>query len=116
MKSKNIVFLLTYLSIALFLGCSETNKKDKGGLFVVSQNGKYGYIDKTGKIVINPQFDCAENFSEGLAVVCIGRERGFIATSGKRINNDQFDSAHSFSEGLAAVRPVKFGKPECGAT
>jgi hypothetical protein len=26
-------------------------------LFPISQNGKYGYIDKKGKIAINPQFD-----------------------------------------------------------
>jgi hypothetical protein len=28
-----------------------------------------GYIDKTGKIIIKPQFTKAEEFSEGLAAV-----------------------------------------------
>ena len=28
---------------------------------------KYGFIDKNGKVVIEPQFDNAGNFSEGLA-------------------------------------------------
>jgi hypothetical protein len=32
-------------------------------------NRSWGYIDKTGKIVIPPQFDDAESFSEGLAAV-----------------------------------------------
>jgi hypothetical protein len=32
---------------------------------VISENGKYGYIDKTGKIVIKPQFDEPGIFSEG---------------------------------------------------
>ena len=30
---------------------------------------KYGFIDKSGKVVIEPQFDDAEPFSEGLAKV-----------------------------------------------
>ncbi len=31
----------------------------------------YGYIDKNGKVVIEPQFDDARDFSEGLARVAI---------------------------------------------
>lgn len=30
---------------------------------------KYGYIDKTGKIIIDPQFDSASRFFEGLAII-----------------------------------------------
>ena len=33
--------------------------------------GKYGYIGKTGKIVIKPQFDDAWGFSKGVAIVKI---------------------------------------------
>jgi KWG Leptospira. len=35
----------------------------------VKKSGKFGYIDKTGKVVIEPVFDYAESFSEGLARV-----------------------------------------------
>ena len=38
-------------------------------LAAVKQNGKWGYIDKTGKTVIPFQFDKAYPFSEGLAIV-----------------------------------------------
>ncbi len=55
------------------------------GLFCVNVNGKYGYIDKTGKYVINPQFDYAGSFSEGLAVVEIGGKWGYIDKTGKFI-------------------------------
>ena len=45
------------------------------------------YIDKTGKYVINPQFDSAGNFSEGLAPVRIGDDKtgkwGCIDKTGK---------------------------------
>ena len=41
--------------------------------------GKSGFIDKTGRIVINPQFDLPAFFSEGLAAVFIGGKWGYIA-------------------------------------
>ena len=62
---------------------------------------------KTGTYVINPQFDDAYPFSEGLAVVRIGDyetgKLGFIDKTGAFVINPQFDDAESFSEGLAAV-------------
>ena len=36
------------------------------------KTGRWGYIDKTGKMVISPQFDWTFGFSEGLAAVNIG--------------------------------------------
>ena len=59
---------------------------------------------KTGTIVINPQFDWAERFNDGLAHVRIGGKWGFIDKTGHYVINPQFDSAESFSDGLAAVR------------
>ena len=45
--------------------------------------GNMGFIDKTGSFVINPEFDSAESFSDGLAAVRIGDYEtgkwGFIA-------------------------------------
>ena len=37
----------------------------------VKNDGKWGYIDKKGKVVIEPQFDDASDFSEGFAKVKI---------------------------------------------
>ena len=39
------------------------------GLAAVSENGKWGFIDKKGKVVIDFQFDEVGDFSEGLARV-----------------------------------------------
>ena len=39
------------------------------GLFRIIQNGKIGYADKKGKIVIQPQFKCASPFNNGKAKV-----------------------------------------------
>jgi hypothetical protein len=57
----------------------------------------WGYIDRTGKMAIPPQFLMAEEFHEGLA-----RERdGFIDHNGVEVIKSSF--ATDFSEGLAAV-------------
>lgn len=52
----------------------EEVKNFTDGLAAVKQNGKWGYIDETGKMVISPKYDWAGQFSEGVAVV------GLLAT------------------------------------
>jgi len=69
---------------------------------------KYGFIDKQGKFVIDPKFDFADSFSDGMAVVRIGDEesgkQSYIDSGGKIISTPQFDQISAFAEGLAAVR------------
>ncbi len=73
------------------------------GLAVIIKDDKYGYIDKAGKIVINPQFKDASNFANGLAAVLIEDKYGYIDNSGKTIITPQFKEAYDFANGLAAV-------------
>ena len=47
----------------------------------------WGYIDKTGEMVVNPQFDSAEKFCQGLAEVTIGSKTGYINKAGKYVWN-----------------------------
>ena len=68
-----------------------------------TQNGKYGYMDRTGKIVIKAQFDHAYEFTEELAAVEMNRKWGFIDRTGKLIIAPQFVWVDSFSEGLSLV-------------
>lgn len=54
------------------------------GLACVMGEGDYGYIDKSGKFVIKPQFQEAQEFSEGLAwVKTFGGKTGWIDKSGR---------------------------------
>ena len=64
---------------------------------------KYGFIDKSGKVLIEPQFDHARDFSEGFAQVKKDGKYGFIDKSGKVVIEPQFDDAEPFSEGLGKV-------------
>ena len=65
--------------------------------------GQCGYIDKTGKIVIDAQFGETGVFSEGLAAVRKGKAWGYIDKTGKILIGAEYDLAEPFSEGLAAV-------------
>ncbi len=62
------------------------------------------YIPGMEFVVIPPQFDQADSFSEGLARVKIGNKWGYIDKKGKLVIQPQFDEAASFSEGLALVK------------
>jgi hypothetical protein len=64
---------------------------------------RYGFIDKTGKLVIAAQFESAAPFSEGLAVVSSCDQSFFIDKTGKTVIAKNFKYASSFSGGLARV-------------
>ncbi len=67
------------------------------------QGLQYGYTDLAGEWVLEPQFEDALDFSEGLAVIRQEGQYGYINESGEFAIEPQFEAAQSFSEGLAAV-------------
>ena len=75
---------------------------------MVIVDGKVGFADKTGEIVIAPQFDLSPPargyvFSGGLAPMAVDKKWGYIDRSGKFVIPPQFASASPFSRGLAHV-------------
>jgi hypothetical protein len=72
-------------------------------LYPVTIEGKDGYIDRAGKVVIPAQFDQARGHSEGLAAVSIGGNFGFIDRAGKLVIAPQFAEARWFQNGCASV-------------
>ena len=106
MKTRNLIIfamLSTLLVLTSFSEYGMTCQAQETELYPVRVNGKEGYIDATGRIVIKPQFQSVEYFSEGLAHVRIGNKSGFIDKTGRFVINPQFDNARGFSEGLAQV-------------
>lgn len=70
----------------------------------VKVDGKYGYIDKTGKFAIQPQFYSASDFSCGMALIMTENAmHGYIDKTGRIVIEPKYEMAESFSEGLAAV-------------
>ncbi len=64
----------------------------------------YGFVDKTGKLVIPCTYSMAYPFSEGLAMVENSEwQVGYIDTTGRQVIGYQYSMGYSFSDGLAAV-------------
>lgn len=66
---------------------------------------RYGYIDRTGKIVISPKYLASGNFAQGLAPVKFTNQKyGFIDRGGKTVIAAKYDLASGFVDGLAIVQ------------
>ena len=65
----------------------------------VKVNGKYGFMNKKGEIIIQPVFEEVKRFNNGLAPVKIEKKWGFIDTLGQAVIEPQFDDVESFGYG-----------------
>ncbi len=94
---KTIINASKYESISGFSdGLASFYLKEKNSLL-------RGFIDKSGKEVIPPQFHNFRNFSEGLAAVEVEGKWGFIDKTGRIVIEPAYDVAKRFSEGVAVV-------------
>ena len=87
-KLFNVLFVAFVLSLVPAANaCAQW--KDAGNFSeglagVMDANEKWGFIDKTGKVVISCQWKGARDFHEGLALVKDANEKwGFIDKTGK---------------------------------
>jgi hypothetical protein len=121
--ARNVIFFMSCI-LLLFICCG---KKDKGinsaykfdtvqlpasvtaagtfseGLAYITIDSGCGYIDKSGQIVIKPQYDECGRFEEGFADVKIGDSYGFINKTGQLVIPAQYDHVAPFSDGFAKV-------------
>ncbi|MBV9957180.1 MAG: WG repeat-containing protein, partial [Acidobacteria bacterium] len=110
MKS-SLVLILCVVTLAVgAVGASAQGRRKEAKepadeLYPIRKEGKLGYMDRKGAVVIEPQYDDAWEFSEGLAYVKAGNRRGVIDRSGKMVVElTQVDFASPFTEGLASVQ------------
>ncbi|HNY13727.1 MAG TPA: WG repeat-containing protein, partial [Candidatus Wallbacteria bacterium] len=71
------------------------------GLAAFSLDKKFGFMNKTGKVVILNKYEDAWWFTEGLAVVKLGGKWGVIDKSGKTVVDFKFDELRPYSCNLA---------------
>ena len=78
--------------------------------------GKYGYIDKTGRYVLEPSFDFAGEFYGQYAYAKIGNEYYVINRAGKLLFRPEYmkEDYIDFREGMATVFDFNNGKRKCG--
>ena len=84
-------------------------KEDPNALHARYKDGRYGFVDSEGKLVIPYQYDFALDFSDGMALVCDENGWiGYINTKGELVIPYQYDNpsernGNDFHEGLCAV-------------
>jgi uncharacterized membrane-anchored protein YhcB (DUF1043 family) len=89
-----------------FLGY-DTSRPFSEGFAAVGIDGKWGFIDRTGSVVVPIIYDGIVSFRDGFAAVCIDGKWGFVDTTGSVVVPIIYDGVWSFSEsaeGLAGVR------------
>jgi hypothetical protein len=89
------------------------------GRIPVMENGKIGFIDKTGKQVIPPRYDAVFKFSGGVAPARIGDQEtgrwGLVDTEGNEVLPFTMGTIFPFSDGVAvAMKLDEKGKEKWG--
>src|ERR1039457_1274932 len=95
MKKNRLLILPLFAALALSLADARA-----ATLFPVVVGDRWGFAEKSGKIVIKPQFERAEPFASGLAEVRLDKW-GYVNVSGKMVVNPQFDKDGPLSDGPA---------------
>ncbi|HWT74391.1 MAG TPA: WG repeat-containing protein [Mobilitalea sp.] len=117
-KSMVWVLVLALISVTIFGFILFAGKKSNNEsiLYPVQVDGKWGYINKSGKLVIEPTYAMAEDFYDGVAIVQIKDDTagssdeeannvkyGAINTAGKMVVDPNFSYISKFNEGIAGA-------------
>ena len=84
-------------------GPYEDAKPFGDGWAAVKLNGKWGFVDTQGKVMIDFRFDDALSFGQHLAAVKLGDLWGYVSLNGEIAIEPQFHEVRSFYNGSAAV-------------
>ena len=106
-RSTSRLVLWTMALLVLVTACNRPPKTRLGEgdqLYPFWTSEKAGFIDSRGSVVIQPRFDEAGEFAEGLARVKLKGKSGFIGPDGAFRIPPTFDDAASFSEGFASIK------------
>jgi hypothetical protein len=133
-------FICTALLALTCLGVSQAQSTEESsdrvlaqnaweGFLPIQQGGRWGYIDRSGTVVIKPQFDSAERFADGLALVRVSPQKKpkkpgeetpglvdaarFIDQDGKvviQLDHPLYLAGESFSDGLTTYWTYEAGK------
>jgi hypothetical protein len=72
--------------------------------FYSAQNDRYGYKDEKGKVVVEPKYDLAYTFDEGVAAFRLNGKYGYLDEKGREVVPPKYDNTWKFIGGYAAVK------------
>ncbi|WP_171687551.1 WG repeat-containing protein [Paenibacillus planticolens] len=107
---------------AIIIGILAVNKKnnEKTLLYPIQVDGKWGYINKMGKMVVEPTYAWADDFHDGVAIVLLNNNSdgskdtkdqdsvkyGAIDMTGKMVVKPDFSYITKYNEGVAGAIQV----------
>lgn len=95
--------ILLFCSILSFTSCN--SQPPQYDVYPIKmKNGKYGYMNSVGEVIIEPKFYQAFDFSEGLAAIREKGYYGYIDKTGQFVISPGFEDAGKFKDGIAIVR------------
>lgn len=107
MNRKLFLFTIILIISNTIASCNfiqeENNDRNKTVLLPFSTNGKSGYINMQGGIVIEPTYEYTGFFTDGLAPVKEHESFGYIDKNNKMIISPKYSFASEFSYGYASV-------------
>lgn len=78
--------------------------------FIIERANRWGFIDRSGQVIIQPKFDTIRNFFEDRAAFKQDSKWGFIDADGNVVIKPQFEEVTNFVEGRAIFKKdSKFG-------
>ena len=78
--------------------CEDIDIVTEAGMIAFKQNEKWGYVDLEGEIIIEPEYENAKSFSEGLAAVYVDLWWGFVNEENKIVIKPAYLNADYFNE------------------
>ncbi len=85
-------------------GCAPPSAATSRQLLAMDFGLRWGFIEPDGRTAIEPQFEAARDFVEGLAAVKVIDKWGFVNMDGGLQVSPTYEECGDFSEGLAAVK------------
>ena len=99
-KMKKTAKSILWAAIILF---SVTAKAQKSDLFPIKKEGKWGYINSSGELVVEAIYENACSFNEGYAVVCRKNKTWLIDTKGDETFVSGYVMSSTVHEGLFKI-------------
>ena len=100
--NKKLIKILLIIFIFLLCGCESNNSFEDACLFseelgAVKVNGKYGYLDTSGNMIIPPTYDEANPFNDNIAIIKKDGLYGAIDKENNIIIPIEYDDLLNFS-------------------
>ena len=91
-----------FIELLMEITIPENPKKEYRAL--VKKDGKFGFIDKNGTLVVPCIYDSADEYWEGMACIEMDGKWGFIDKNGTMIVPCIYEKAFPYHEGMACVK------------